>query len=49
MHLAKKLSLSPVLLDARTSFDTAPQYGSDDRVVGYASIAYVKKSGPQKK
>jgi MEMO1 family protein len=44
MHMAKKLSLSPQLLDARTSFDTAPQFGSDDRVVGYASIAYVKKA-----
>ena len=47
MHMAKKLSLTPQLIDARTSFDTAPQYG-DDRVVGYASIAYVKKN-PLKK
>jgi MEMO1 family protein len=46
MHCAKKLSLMPQLLDARTSYDTAPQYGSDDRVVGYASIAYVKHPGP---
>jgi MEMO1 family protein len=43
MRLAKMMSLSPVLLDARNSFETAPQYGSEDRVVGYASIAYVKK------
>jgi hypothetical protein len=49
MHLAKKLSLSPVLLDARTSYDTAPQYGPPNRVVGYASIVYVKKNGAQKK
>jgi hypothetical protein len=49
MHLAKKLSLSPVLLDARTSYDTAPQYGGPDRVVGYVSIVYVKKNAPQKK
>lgn len=42
MRLAAMMSLSPVLLDARTSFDTAPQYGPG-RVVGYASIAYVKK------
>jgi hypothetical protein len=49
MHLAKKLSLSPVLLDARTSYDTAPQYGPPERVVGYVSIAYVKKNGAQKK
>jgi MEMO1 family protein len=49
MHLAKKLSLSPVLLDARTSYDTAPQYGPPNRVVGYVSIVYVKKNGAQKK
>jgi AmmeMemoRadiSam system protein B len=49
MHLAKKLSLSPVLLDARTSYDTAPQYGDPDRVVGYVSIVYVKKNGTHKK
>jgi MEMO1 family protein len=46
MHCAKKLSLAPQLLDARTSYDTAPQYGPGDRVVGYASIAYVKHAGP---
>jgi len=49
MRLAKMLSLSPVLLDARNSYDTAPQYGPPDRVVGYASIAYVKKNGAVKK
>jgi hypothetical protein len=49
MHLAKKLSLSPVLLDARTSYDTAPQYGPPDRVVGYVSIVYVKKNEAQNK
>jgi AmmeMemoRadiSam system protein B len=42
MRLAAMMLLTPVLLDARTSFDTAPQYGPG-RVVGYASIAYVKK------
>jgi AmmeMemoRadiSam system protein B/AmmeMemoRadiSam system protein A len=41
MHLAKKMKLQPVKLDARTSFDTAPQHCSDGRVVGYVSIAYV--------
>jgi AmmeMemoRadiSam system protein B len=46
MRLAKKLSLAPQLLDARTSFDTAPQYAPDDRVVGYASIAYIKHAPP---
>jgi AmmeMemoRadiSam system protein B len=49
MHLAKKLSCAPQLLDARTSFDTAPQYGMADRVVGYASIAYVKHANPARK
>jgi hypothetical protein len=44
MHCAKKLSLTPKLIDARTSYDTAPQYGPPDRVVGYASIVYVKKA-----
>jgi AmmeMemoRadiSam system protein B len=46
MHLAKKLSLLPQLLDARTSYDIAPQYGPKDRVVGYASIVYVKHAAP---
>jgi AmmeMemoRadiSam system protein B len=43
MHCAKKLNLVPELLDARNSFETAPRYGSEDRVVGYASIVYLKK------
>lgn len=43
MHLARKMKLEPHLLDARTSFETAPQYGSDSRVVGYASIVYTGK------
>jgi hypothetical protein len=44
MSLAKRLGLSPVLLDARNSFETAPGFGSEDRVVGYASIAFVSKN-----
>ncbi|MDG5815475.1 AmmeMemoRadiSam system protein B [Chitinispirillales bacterium ANBcel5] len=40
MHLAKKMNLTPSVLDARTSFDTAPQFGSGQRVVGYTSIAF---------
>ena len=40
MALAKKRGLKPVLLDARTSFDTSPEYGAD-RVVGYASIVFI--------
>jgi AmmeMemoRadiSam system protein B len=43
MQCAKRLNLAPELLDARNSFETAPRYGSEDRVVGYASIAYLKK------
>ncbi len=41
MELAKSLNLRPHLLDARNSYDTAPQYGSPGRVVGYASIVYL--------
>jgi MEMO1 family protein len=48
MIIAHKMGLKPKLLDARTSYDTYPQYGSDDRVVGYASIVYVKQNQPQK-
>ncbi|MBD3391603.1 MAG: AmmeMemoRadiSam system protein B [Chitinivibrionales bacterium] len=42
MHLAGRMGLSPKLLDARNSSETCPQYGSGDRVVGYASIVYLK-------
>jgi len=45
MHLAKKMGLTPRLLDARNSFETCPEYGSGDRVVGYASIVYMKNGG----
>jgi len=48
MHIAKKLSLTPVVLDARTSYDTAPQYGGSNRVVGYVSVAYIKKENSKK-
>jgi AmmeMemoRadiSam system protein B/AmmeMemoRadiSam system protein A len=48
MTIAKKMGLTPKLLDTRTSYDTYPQYGSNDRVVGYASIIYVKESQPKK-
>jgi len=47
MHLAHKMSFKPHLLDARTSYETAPQYGSASRVVGYASIIYSDKSDPE--
>ena len=46
MALAKKMGLQPSLLDARTSYDTAPEYGPD-RVVGYASIVFVSKTAPK--
>lgn len=45
MDLAERLNLQPVKLDARTSFETAPQFGSRSRVVGYASIAYITNTG----
>jgi len=45
MHLAAMLNLKPVLVDARTSFDTAPQHCPESRVVGYASIAYLSEKG----
>jgi len=43
MSLAKKMNCTPVKLDARTSWETAPEYGEKTRVVGYASIAYVSR------
>lgn len=45
MLLAKKMGLKPKLLDARNSGETAPQYSSDGRVVGYASIVYLPAEG----
>jgi AmmeMemoRadiSam system protein B/AmmeMemoRadiSam system protein A len=48
MHLGRKMGLKPVKLDARTSFETAPSYGSESKVVGYASIAWIE-SGTIKK
>jgi hypothetical protein len=48
MRLARMMALSPLLLEARTSYETAPHYGSEDRVVGYAAIAYVKKPAAPK-
>jgi AmmeMemoRadiSam system protein B/AmmeMemoRadiSam system protein A len=48
MTIAKKKGLSPRMLDARTSYETYPQYGSNDRVVGYTSIVYVKEGPAQK-
>jgi AmmeMemoRadiSam system protein B len=43
MHVAKKLGLKAVLVDKRTSFDIAPEFGDEERVVGYAAIEFVKK------
>jgi AmmeMemoRadiSam system protein B/AmmeMemoRadiSam system protein A len=48
MALAKKMGLAPTLLDARTSYETAPQYGPSDRVVGYVSIVYLPDDGKTK-
>lgn len=44
MSLARKMNLHPQLLDARNSYEVAPEYGSDSRVVGYASIVYTKEN-----
>lgn len=41
MRLAAKSGLSPELLDARNSFETARQM--EERVVGYASVGYFRK------
>jgi MEMO1 family protein len=41
MHMAGALDLKPLLVDARNSYQTAPEYGSPDRVVGYATIAFL--------
>ncbi|MCL2183754.1 MAG: AmmeMemoRadiSam system protein B [Chitinispirillia bacterium] len=43
MHIAAEKGLAAELLDARTSFETAPQHGGPGRVVGYAAVAFVKK------
>jgi len=43
MHIAAKKGLSAELLDTRTSYETAPQHCDADRVVGYASIIFIKK------
>jgi hypothetical protein len=43
MHIAASKGLTAELLDARTSYETAPQHCDPNRVVGYAAIAFVKK------
>ncbi len=47
MLLSKKMNLKPKLLDARNSGETAPQYSTDGRVVGYASIVYLPSENGQ--
>jgi MEMO1 family protein len=47
MHIAMQLKLQPVKIDARTSFDTAPQQCPRDRVVGYTSIGYVSSAAAE--
>lgn len=51
MEIAAKRGLVAELIDARTSYDTAPEYGDPHRVVGYAAIVFVKgdaaKSGAE--
>jgi len=43
MEIAAKRGLAAELIDARTSYETAPEYGDPHRVVGYAAIAFVKR------
>ena len=43
MEIAAKKGLTAELLDARTSYETAPQRCDAERVVGYASIIFIKK------
>lgn len=42
IEIGRRRGWKPVLLDARNSHQTAPQYGPADRVVGYASVAFVE-------
>lgn len=48
MTIAKIKGYKSQLLDMRNSFETAPRYGSEDRVVGYAAIAYVPDNKEEK-
>jgi MEMO1 family protein len=41
MVLAKRMGLEPQILNARTSYDTYPERGSETRVVGYASVVFI--------
>lgn len=43
MVLSRKLNLKPLLLDSKTSHETAPHFCKNDRVVGYGSVIYVSK------
>ncbi|MDR2578161.1 MAG: AmmeMemoRadiSam system protein B, partial [Chitinispirillales bacterium] len=42
MDMAAKKGLSAELLDARTSYETAPEYGDPNRVVGYAAVVFYR-------
>jgi MEMO1 family protein len=42
MEIAAKRGLVAELVDARTSYETAPEYGDPHRVVGYAAIVFTK-------
>lgn len=47
MQIANALKLTADVLDARTSFETAPQYCDAKNVVGYAAIVFVKHDALQ--
>ena len=40
MTLANELKLKPELIEYKNSFDTAPEYCSNNEVVGYAAVGY---------
>jgi Predicted dioxygenase len=40
MQIARELKLKAKVIDNRNSYDTAPQYGSMERCVGFLSLAY---------
>lgn len=51
MHLGKKMGVKPQKLAMRNSYEVAPQYGDQNRVVGYAAIVYqsdLNNSDPEK-
>lgn len=42
IYLARQFNLKPIVLETKNSFEAAPDYGSQHRVVGYTSVAFVE-------